>query len=88
VDLPHGEGDDHAEGICLLADRELLVVYDSPAETRLDGDAVTADVVRVPDSPAGIAHDHEFEELRPDPDQPARPEEAIADAARATPDPH
>ncbi len=88
VDLAYGEGDDHAEGICLLADEELLVVYDSPARKRLDGDAVTADVVRLPETHAVIAHDHEFEELRADHDQPARPEEAIADAARATPDPH
>lgn len=32
--------------------------------------------------------DHELEELRPDPDQPARPEEEIADAVRADPAPH
>jgi Protein of unknown function (DUF3616) len=53
VDLPYGEGVDHAEGIVVLepdadgADR-LLVVYDSPAPERLDKDSVTADVVRLP----------------------------------------
>jgi hypothetical protein len=30
VDLPYGEGTDHAEGIGLLDDGRLLVVYDSP----------------------------------------------------------
>ncbi|WP_132994043.1 DUF3616 domain-containing protein [Gordonia zhaorongruii] len=39
LDLPYGEGDDHAEGIALLNDpdpRELLVVYDSPAPRRIN----------------------------------------------------
>ncbi|SNS17489.1 Protein of unknown function [Geodermatophilus pulveris] len=53
LDLPHGEGDDHAEGIGLVgppADPRLLVVYDSPAPGRLSPDgAVTADVVRLPE---------------------------------------
>jgi hypothetical protein len=35
LDLPFGAGDDHAEGIGLLDGRRLLVVYDSPAPTRL-----------------------------------------------------
>jgi hypothetical protein len=35
LDLPYGEGDDHAEGIALLPGRRLLVVYDSPACARL-----------------------------------------------------
>ncbi|MGY1857689.1 DUF3616 domain-containing protein [Modestobacter sp. SYSU DS0290] len=51
VDLPFGVGDDHAEGIGLLPgdDSRLLVVYDSPAASRLDDDGgVTADVVRLP----------------------------------------
>jgi Protein of unknown function (DUF3616) len=55
VDLPHGSGVDHAEGIDVLgtdaagtADR-LLVVYDSPATERLGDDgSVTADVVLLP----------------------------------------
>ena len=47
VDLPYGEGTDHAEGIGLLADGSLLVVYDSPSPERLQGDAVLADVVRL-----------------------------------------
>ncbi|GAB3347154.1 DUF3616 domain-containing protein [Modestobacter lapidis] len=50
--LPFGVGDDHAEGLGLLgpaADPRLLVVYDSPAPSRLTGDGcVTADVVRLP----------------------------------------
>lgn len=46
LDLPHGEGDDHAEGIALLPSGELLVVYDSPAPHRLEEPgAVLADVV-------------------------------------------
>jgi hypothetical protein len=51
VELPYGEGDDHAEGIGLFgADgARLVVVYDSPAARRLDDDGgVTADVVRLP----------------------------------------
>ncbi len=51
VDLPFGRGTDHAEGIGLLGppqDGRLLVVYDSPAPERLDGDAVLADVVQLP----------------------------------------
>jgi Protein of unknown function (DUF3616) len=58
AELPYGRGVDHAEGICWLpgdgfapdaapgdAARELLVVYDSPAEDRLhDGTAIDADV--------------------------------------------
>ncbi|ROO88593.1 uncharacterized protein DUF3616 [Actinocorallia herbida] len=32
-DLPHGQGEDHAEGIAVIDD-SLLVVYDSPAATR------------------------------------------------------
>ncbi|GAA2794467.1 DUF3616 domain-containing protein [Saccharopolyspora taberi] len=49
IDLPHGEGDDHAEGISLLPDGELLVVYDSPARYRLSQEGtVLADVVRLP----------------------------------------
>lgn len=37
LDLPYGEGEDHAEGIALLGSEdapELLVVYDSPGEHR------------------------------------------------------
>ena len=59
LDLPYGAGDDHAEGIALFdgegdrgngGRRRLLVVYDSPAEHRLDGDAIVADLVPLPDS--------------------------------------
>jgi hypothetical protein len=48
IDLPYGEGDDHAEGIALLAGDELLVVYDSPAPARLvEPGTVLADVVKL-----------------------------------------
>ncbi len=47
VDLPYGEGTDHAEGIGLLDDDRLLVVYDSPSPERLRDGAVLADVVRL-----------------------------------------
>ena len=47
VDLPYGEGCDHAEGIGLLDDGRLLVVYDSPSADRLQDGAVLADVVRL-----------------------------------------
>ncbi|MGQ0719034.1 MAG: DUF3616 domain-containing protein [Pseudonocardiales bacterium] len=46
LDLPFGEGDDHAEGIGLLDGRRLLVVYDSPARARLARPGtVLADIV-------------------------------------------
>ena len=48
VDLPYGVGCDHAEGIGLLDDGSLLVVYDSPSPDRLQDGAVLADVVRLP----------------------------------------
>ncbi|MGK5551175.1 DUF3616 domain-containing protein [Actinomadura kijaniata] len=50
-ELPYGDGDDHAEGIAVLdegdgAGPRLLVVYDSPAESRhTDGGGILADVV-------------------------------------------
>ncbi|MDX6744767.1 DUF3616 domain-containing protein [Actinocorallia sp. A-T 12471] len=43
-DLPHGQGEDHAEGIALV-DGSLLVVYDSPAPTRhTPNDGMLADL--------------------------------------------
>ncbi|HYO41200.1 MAG TPA: DUF3616 domain-containing protein [Nocardioidaceae bacterium] len=49
MDLRYGEGDDHPEGLCRLDDVDgrtrLLVVYDSPAAHRIDGDGILADVV-------------------------------------------
>jgi Protein of unknown function (DUF3616) len=50
--LPFGRGADHPEGICWLPDggaaRELLVVYDSPADHRLrERSAIEADVFRL-----------------------------------------
>ncbi|MGH3917357.1 MAG: DUF3616 domain-containing protein [Pseudonocardiaceae bacterium] len=45
LELPYGEGDDHAEGIALLPGRRLLVVHDSPAPDRLpEPGTVLADV--------------------------------------------
>ncbi|MFA1537306.1 DUF3616 domain-containing protein [Actinomadura monticuli] len=47
-DLPHGDGDDHAEGIAVLDEpgTRVLVVYDSPSPDRLTADGgVIADVV-------------------------------------------
>jgi hypothetical protein len=55
LDLPYGEGDDHAEGIALLPGDdgpELLVVYDSPSPDRRGGDgSVVADAVPLPQRP-------------------------------------
>lgn len=54
LEVPYGDGDDHAEGIALLAGEDpaaLLVVYDSPAgQRRPTPDVVLADVVRLPAS--------------------------------------
>jgi hypothetical protein len=52
LDLPHGVGDDHPEGLALWdeAGRELLVVYDSPSATRrgAGGSAGDCDVFALP----------------------------------------
>jgi hypothetical protein len=52
LDLPYGDGYDHAEGIGLVGPADspgLLVVYDSPSLARLTDDGgVLADVVRLP----------------------------------------
>ncbi|MEC4888121.1 MAG: DUF3616 domain-containing protein [Scytonema sp. PMC 1070.18] len=52
LDIPYGNGEDHAEGVTLFQDitgfRSLLTVYDSPTSKRLVGDAgVIADVFRL-----------------------------------------
>jgi Protein of unknown function (DUF3616) len=51
IDLPYGDGNDHAEGIGLLGSPDharLLVVYDSPsAARRASDDTVLADLVRL-----------------------------------------
>lgn len=48
ADLPFGEGDDHAEGIAVLPGGDVLVVYDSPAPSRLpEPGTVLADVLRL-----------------------------------------
>jgi hypothetical protein len=48
LDLPYDVGTDHAEGIGLIGDDRLLVVYDSPSPARITADGVTADVVVLP----------------------------------------
>ncbi|MGH8968027.1 MAG: DUF3616 domain-containing protein, partial [Actinomycetes bacterium] len=49
LDLPFGAGTDHAEGIAVLPDGALLVVYDSPDPARMPNHGtVLADVVRLP----------------------------------------
>jgi GNAT superfamily N-acetyltransferase len=61
LDLPYGEGHDHAEGIGVLGPADspyLLVVYDSPSPARLTDDgSVLADVVRLPGAPGGSTPD-------------------------------
>lgn len=52
LEIPYGQGDDHAEGMTLLNEvteaPSLLVVYDSPAQQRLQGEAdVLADVFQL-----------------------------------------
>jgi hypothetical protein len=47
-DLPHGDGEDHAEGIALV-DGKLLVVYDSPSEARhTPAGGMLADLITFP----------------------------------------
>jgi Protein of unknown function (DUF3616) len=49
LELTYGEGDDHAEGLSMLGDDRVLVVYDSPATHRITDDgAVIADVLLLP----------------------------------------
>lgn len=55
LDLPYGVGDDHAEGMTLFApvaqQPSVLVVYDSPAKTRLNqSNSVVADVFQLAES--------------------------------------
>ncbi|HEX2075131.1 MAG TPA: GNAT family N-acetyltransferase [Geodermatophilus sp.] len=61
LELPYGDGCDHAEGIGVLGPADsprLLVVYDSPSPARLTDDgSVLADVVRLPGAPCGSAPD-------------------------------
>lgn len=48
VDLPHGDRHDHAEGIAVVDDGRLLVVYDNPAAARLTPEGgVFADIVKI-----------------------------------------
>jgi Protein of unknown function (DUF3616) len=58
LDVPYGDGVDRAEGLALIepdgATRRVLVVYDSPAASRLhsDGNAIDADIFALPSRPA------------------------------------
>lgn len=60
LDIPYGDGDDHAEGMTLFSPDggktpALLVVYDAAAEQRKQGEhAVTADIFPLPASGATI----------------------------------
>jgi hypothetical protein len=52
LDIPHGTGDnagkDKAEGITLISEHELLVVFDSPAQERKIGKTdVMADILTI-----------------------------------------
>jgi len=52
LEIPYGNGEEHAEGMTLVTDinqiPSLLVVYDSPAKKRLEGDGeVVADVFKL-----------------------------------------
>lgn len=59
IDLPFGRGDDHPEGLVLLdaanGERDLIVICDSPAASRLDPDArsVRCDRFRLPTNQQG-----------------------------------
>ncbi|MEU7892046.1 DUF3616 domain-containing protein [Nonomuraea sp. NPDC049152] len=47
-DLPHGVGRDHPEGLAVLGDGRLMVVYDSPAPERLTPEGgVLADIITI-----------------------------------------
>jgi len=49
VTVPFGVTKDHAEGLCVVTDAPLsvMVCYDSPAETRIDGTGVKADIFAI-----------------------------------------
>jgi len=57
--VPHGPGTDHAEGLTRLPDGRFLVVYDSPAPSRLhdDGQGKDADAFIARDGAAGATAD-------------------------------
>ena len=49
VELPFGRGCDHPEGLALSPDgSQVLVLYDSPAEQRVEGDSIMADLFDLP----------------------------------------
>lgn len=54
LDVPYGDGDDHAEGMTLLApdsghEHSLLVIYDAASQNRKSGESVvTVDILKLP----------------------------------------
>ncbi|MFC6080511.1 DUF3616 domain-containing protein [Sphaerisporangium aureirubrum] len=47
AELPFGRGDDHPEGLAVLEDGRLIVVYDSPSPARRTAEGVYADLIRL-----------------------------------------
>ncbi|GAA4091265.1 DUF3616 domain-containing protein [Nonomuraea soli] len=47
AELPYGEGCDHPEGLTLLPDGRVMVVYDSPSPARMTEHGVYADIVTI-----------------------------------------
>lgn len=45
--LPFGNGEDHPEALALWEDDRLLIVCDTPADTRVDGASIRADLFRL-----------------------------------------
>jgi hypothetical protein len=53
IDVPFGDGTDHAEGLALYTpegggDKQMLVVYDAPADARKKGSSLRTDVFALP----------------------------------------
>lgn len=51
LELPFGRGRDHPEGLALWGENQILLIYDSPSEARVDDNAATikADIFDLPD---------------------------------------
>ncbi|GAA4557739.1 DUF3616 domain-containing protein [Planotetraspora kaengkrachanensis] len=47
TELPYGRGEDHPEGLAVLDDGRLIVVYDSPSPERRTAAGVYADLIRL-----------------------------------------
>lgn len=48
IELPHGRGTDHPEGLALWDEGRLLILCDSPAPARIAGNGFTADLFALP----------------------------------------